>query len=392
MKQLFFIQCFVLLIATCLFGQKIQILTNHLGYDPSGPKNAVVQAFQGDKIDSYSIHSWNDDKLIESGKPIKTGKVDQWKNWVFWSIDFTSINTEGQYYIECKTNKGLVRSFPFKIKKNILERYTLSDVIFYFRGQHCLGLMNKADSKLTFVSNLTDTVDVHGGWHDATGDYGKHLSHLSFSTYFNPQQIPMVVYSLCKSHELLENRKEENFNQFKRRLIDEIIYGADYLVRVRNPKGSFYRTVSGRGPGKRPEDRIISPSMKKFTITKKKRDGIDSSNKYSDQRQNNIYDVGYRAGGGMAIASLAMAYRLNKSGDIDCKTYLKNAEEAFVYLEKYNTSLTNNNEENIVDDYCALTASTELFKATGKKEYKKAADKRAKSIINRLVSNDKYKN
>jgi len=392
MRKIILIQCLILFTVPHLFGQTIQILTNHLGYDPSGPKKAVVQAFQEDKVDSYSIRLWDDGKLITSGEPEKVGPVDQWKKWIYWTIDFTSINQEGKYYIECPTNKGLVRSFPFMIQQNILERHTISDVIFYFRGKRCVGLMDKADQKMTFLSGWKDTVDVHGGWHDASGDYGKHLSHLSFSTFFNPQQIPLVVYSLCKTYELLENRQNENFNQFKRRLIDEILYGADYLVRVKDPQGSFYRTISGRGPGKKPEDRRITPSMKKFTITKKKKDGIDSQNPNTVPKENNVYEVGYRAGGGIAIASLAMAYRLRTSGDFNYRTYLQSAEDAFDYLEKQNIALTNDGEENIVDDYCALAAATELYKATENPEYKIAADKRAGNLMNRLASWDKYKN
>ncbi len=392
MRKILLIQCLILFTVPHLFGQTIQILTNHLGYDPSGPKKAVVQALQEDKVDSYSIRLWDDGKLITSGEPEKAGPVDQWKKWVFWTIDFTSINQEGKYYIECQTNQGLVRSFPFMIQHNILERHTISDVIFYFRGKRCVGQMDKADRKMTFLTDRTDTVDVHGGWHDASGDYGKHLSHLSFSTFFNPQQIPLVVYSLCKTYELLENRKDENFNQFKRRLIDEILYGADYLVRMKNPGGSFYRTISGRGPGKKPEDRRITPSMKKFTVTKKKKDGIDSQNPNTVPNENTVYEVGYRAGGGIAIASLAMAYRLRTSGDFNYRTYLQSAEDVFNYLEKQNISLTNDGEENIVDDYCALAAATELFKATGKPEYKIAANKRAENLMNRLASWDKYKN
>ena len=392
MRKTLLIPCAILFCIAHLFGQKIQILTNHLGYDPSGPKKAVIQAFEGDNIDSYSIKLFDNGQLIASGEPEKTGPVDQWKKWVYWTVDFSSITKEGEYYIECQTNYGLIRSFPFLIQRNILERHTISNVIFYFRGQRCVGLMDKADRQMTFLSGRSDTVDVHGGWHDASGDYGKHLSHLSFSTFFNPQQIPLTLYSLCKTYKLLENREDDNFNQFKRRLIDEILHGADYLVRMNNPGGSFYRTISGRGPGKKPEDRRITPSMRKFTIKKTKKDGIDSLGKNPVQQKNNIFDVGYRAGGGIAIASLAMAYRLNVSGDFNYKTYLQSAEDAFSYLEKQNISLTNDGKENIVDDYCALAAATELYKATGKPEYKVAANKRAGNLINRLASWDKYKN
>jgi len=52
--------------------------------------------------------------------------------------------------------------------------------------------------------------------------------------------------------------------------------------------------------------------------------------------------------------------------------------------------MTNDGKENIVDDYCALLAATELYKATGSASYKEAADKRAKQLMNRLVESGKY--
>ncbi len=79
-------------------------------------------------------------------------------------------------------------------------------------------------------------VDVHGGWFDATGDYGKHLSHLSYSTYFNPQQISLTAWSLFESWRELERRSDPNFTQYKKRLQDEALFGADFLVRIKNPR------------------------------------------------------------------------------------------------------------------------------------------------------------
>ncbi|UCE08716.1 MAG: glycoside hydrolase family 9 protein, partial [bacterium] len=194
-----------------------------------------------------------------SGVPQKTGPVYKWKDWQFWNIEFTEVTEEGTYIIECSANNKPIRSFPFHIQNNLLERNTISNVIYYFKGQRCSGLLDKADRNMKFDGLEGKTVDVHGGWYDATGDYGKHLSHLTFSTYFNPQQTPLTVWSLFKSYEVLAERGDPNFTQYKRRLLDEAMYGADYLVRVKNPKGSFYRTVSGRGPKKAPEDRCISP-------------------------------------------------------------------------------------------------------------------------------------
>jgi hypothetical protein len=45
-----------------------------------------------------------------------------------------------------------------------------------------------------------------------------------------------------------------------------------------------------------------------------------------------------------------------------------------------------------VDDYCALIAATELYKATKKEIYKAAADKRAASLMARLTTEGSYAN
>ena len=391
MKNILLILCLTLSVSQ-VFGQKIKILTNQIGYEPGGIKEAVVEAYQGDEIENCFIRFYNDDKKAASLKPIKVGKIDQWKNWYFWTIDFSSVNQEGEYYIECETNKGIVQSFPFLIQKNILERHTISDVVSYFKEQRSTGQNEKADTKMTFAEGRNDTIDVHGGWQDATGDYGKHLSHLSFTNYFIPQQIPMVVYSLCKSYDMLNKRNDENFNQIKKRIVDEILYGADYLVRIKDPDGSFYRSISAPGPGKKPEDRRISPAMTGFGIKKSANDTIAPGDVANPVNKDLNYEVSFRGGGGVAIASLVMASQLNMFGDFTSETYLKTAEDAFEFLEYHNLEIVSDGKNNIIDDYCALVAATELFKATRKDIYKKAADMRAENLMGRLTSWEQYKN
>jgi hypothetical protein len=166
------------------------------------------------------------------------------------------------------------------------------------------------------------------------------------------------------------------------------MFGADFLVRMKTPEGSFYRTISGKGPEKKAEDRRIDPTMTGFSITKKASDGIDGSEEEEEMETLN-YEISYRAGAGLSIASLAIASTFNVSGDFKNTDYLKAAEDAFVYLEQHNAKLTNDGKENIVDDYCALMAATELYKATKEERYKKAADQRAASLKERLIQNDK---
>ena len=68
------------------------------------------------------------------------------------------------------------------------------------------------------------------------------------------------------------------------------------------------------------------------------------------------------------------------------------AEDGFAFLEKNNLTYVNDGKENIVDDYCALTAATELYKATHKGAYKQAADRRAHSLMSRLISDGPHQN
>ncbi len=357
----------VLLIALSphLFAEtKTLILTNHIGYEADRPKQAVILCGENDSFPSFSIKKSPLGETILTGKPNRTGSVQNWKEWYFWTISFDALQKEGEYYIECSSANEVIRSFPFQIRTNLLEKETISNVLYYFKGQRCSGAFDKADSHLPMNDTLRkEHVDVHGGWYDATGDYGKHLTHLSASTYFNPQQIPLTVWSLLKSLEQLEKRAEPNFKQYKRRMLDEALHGADFLVRMKIPDGSFYRTVQGRGPGKKAEDRYLLNEP-----------------------------VGYRSGAGMAIAALARASTLQASGEFDNRVYLHTAEDAFHYLEKHNAVLTNDKKENIVDDYCALIAATELFNATKKQEYKIVATKRAQSLMSRLTSDDRYRN
>lgn len=383
-----FVALFVF-VGVTLHAQSPRVITNHLGYEQTGPKHAVVQGMADDQVSTFKIIDYTSNKEIFSGNAVKVGTVPKWKDWYFWAVDFDAVATEGVYVVECATTKGVVRSFPFQIQKDLLERNTLSNVVYYFKGQRSSGLLDQADHHVKLEDTKT-TIDAHGGWFDATGDYGKHLSHLSFSTYFNPQQISLTVWSLLKTYAVLDSRNEIAFKQYKRKLLDEAMFGADYLVRVKNPKGSFYRSVSCPGPEKRPEDRLISKDNKGYAIkTADTKDNFNPGGVQNVQSQA-TYEVSYRSGGGLSIASLAMASAHKVSGEYSSAEYLRIAEEAFAFLEKNNIAYSNDGKENIVDDYCALMAATELFKATKKPEYKVAAARRAKNLSSRLITSGQY--
>ena len=367
-----------------------KILTNHLGYETTGPKHAVILGHATDRVSKCALKDDASDGNALEIMPKATGPVEKWKDWHFWTLDFDSFRTEGKYYLECQINGGSVRSFPFLLQTDLLERSTVFDVVYYFKEERSSGELDKADHHLPFEGAKPGTVDAHGGWWDATGDYGKHLSHLSFSTYFNPQQIPLAVYSLLKSYEQASRRGLQGFTRYKDHMLDEAMFGADYLLRVKVPEGSFYRSVSNGGVEQTARGRKIAGEMKQFGIESKPGQGAAGMIERADSDLE--YEVSFRSGGGMAVAALAMASTYPVSGEFKSDDYLRAAEDAFDFLEKTNLQLLNDGKENIVDDYCALAAATELYRATRREQYKQAADRRARNLMARQISAGGHQN
>jgi len=126
MKRRVLLATFVCLISAAQFAQaqSLRVLTNHLGYEPSGPKRAVVQGKEGDGVTTFTVREYTTNKEVFSGAALKTGPVRKWKNWHFWTVEFDGVTAEGVYVIECATSKGAIRSFPFMVRKNLLERHT----------------------------------------------------------------------------------------------------------------------------------------------------------------------------------------------------------------------------------------------------------------------------
>ncbi|TWV95142.1 glycoside hydrolase family 9 protein [Chitinophaga pinensis] len=372
-------------------AQSTKIVTNHIGYEFSKSKRAILVAESKVSVGNVELIDAASGRKVYTGKALYSGPVDQWKHWQFWTIDFSNYTTAGTYFLSTTVAGQSIRSYPFTIGKNVLEQATISDVVYYFKGQRCTGLMDQADHHLHLAGMPSDTIDAHGGWYDATGDYGKHLSHLSFSSYFNPQQVSLTVWSLLKTYEQLKSKPGTDYRQYIRRVLDEAMYGADYLVRLKAPDGSFYRSVSAPGPGKLAKDRTIRAEDKGYRIKQSKDQSFGSGSGTSTEMNNwRSYQSSYRSGAGLSIAALAIAATYDTSGEFSNKDYPKTAEDAFAFLEKENPLMTNDGKENIVDDYCALSAATELYKATHKDSYLQAAVKRATQLKDRLISSGKY--
>ena len=343
----------------------MQLLINHLGYEQFGHKQAVVQTATPTGIQYAEL------LCAQSRQPIlqlpleACGPVAQWHTGLTYTINFSALTECGNYLLRV----GDALSEPFAIAEGLLMTRTFSDVLHYFKSQRSGGKFDLADRTVPLLG--TDTkVDVSGGWYDASGDVSKYLSHLSFSNYFNPQQTPMVVWNMLTAFESLAD--EQAFADFSRlRLLEEALHGADFLVKMQSSKGYFYTTVFDKWSKQTEQREICSYAHQ-------------SGDKSDD------FQAGFRQGGGIAIAALAAASRLLHSPSVQhigypttsSHTYLTAAEQGYWHLVEHNQRYLDDGTENIIDEYCALLATVELFRATSNTDYlsqaRSWADKLAK--------------
>ncbi|WP_263354584.1 glycoside hydrolase family 9 protein [Acidicapsa acidisoli] len=367
---------------------QMRVLVDQVGYETTAPKVGLVVGTKQDHPTQFSLVDSDTGKTVLSSALKPSGEVYDWGGRVFWTADFSSWQKPGHYALQIPSNDGAISSCTFDIEENVLEHDTLSNIVFYFKGQRSSGLFDQADRHLTLPGTQNGSVDVHGGWYDATGDYGIHLSHQNPTSYFNPQQVPLVAWSLLKSYRLLEARQDDNFSEYERRMLDEGLYGADFLVRMKRPDGSFLESITAPGKDKLARDRVIGNPNWRTQIKTKSSDSTESINKADGPH---AYEASFRAGGGMAIAALALASTMPEDGDYKRQQYLKTAEEAFTFLNAHNQELLNDHIENILDDYCALVAVTELYGATHNHVYLEAADKRANHLMARLTTSGRWR-
>jgi len=103
------------------------------------------------------------------------------------------------------------------------------------------------------------------------------------------------------------------------------------------------------------------------------------------------YQCAFREGGGLAVAALARVSRWDRHGEFTSAQYLDAAKRAFAHLQKNNTRYDDDGRENIIDDYCALLAATELWIATGDETYQAEARRRATNLDARMTAQGYFK-
>ena len=347
-------------------GTAPTIFVNQVAYDLRGPKLALIQTDAA--VSSPATATVIDDATSAVRMTLTlsdAGRIDEWTPGKFYyTADFSALQKAGTYRIRAAIAGTEVTSDAFVVGESALARATIPSVVHYYFRQRATSPEEWAADSAVQVNDGSKRVDIRGGWADASGDVSKYFSHLAYANFLSPQQSPMVAWELADSYERIpalltaEGVKDD--------MQAEALWGADYLYRAMAPEGYFHMVVFSFF-SKNPNDRRIVGLL-------------------ADSKTNNRWQASFRSGGGMAIAALARISRWKKNGTyFTAQNYLHAAEKAYAHLLINNTAYDDDGKENIIDDYCALMASTELWIATDSALYRDEARKRMNNLAGRMT-------
>lgn len=191
---------FAFLIATITFTyatagkQDSWIRINQMGYFPESVKVAVFIS-NGNKnfTSDFKVKDAKSNKIVFKGKGIETN-ADRWGMTKALRLDFSQLQTMGEYYIESNEAKSPL----IKINKNVYNG-TADFVLKYMRQQRCgdnpyLNVScHQHDGFIVDYSELEgQKIDVRGGWHDASDclQYLTTSANATFQMLFAWQQTP----------------------------------------------------------------------------------------------------------------------------------------------------------------------------------------------------------
>lgn len=194
-------------------------LTNQVTYLDKLNKQVVFNANPGNY---YGVYNVLDDSLVYVGD-VSEGRLENDTNEWLYKGYFGDLNSNGEYYI--KSEFGYCsRNFIVSDGYNDLLNSALEAIYVQRCGHDTEGVLghpacHTAPSKV-FSYTKEEYIDTTGGWHDA-GDYGK------YGIVENK-----VIADLLFSYIYGDNKDEK--------LIDEIMFGLDYILKLQNEYGGVY--------------------------------------------------------------------------------------------------------------------------------------------------------
>jgi endoglucanase len=228
-------------------AQKIAVIASpQLGYNAPAnlipdTKYRVKRCYDHLTVFEANISPWND------------GAIHPQSGDKAWWFDFSSLSTNGNYYLYDSLNN--LRSYPFTISDCAYEEPIRHGLRTYFY-QRCgagkaapFAAPDWADAPACHVGNLQDNAcysiqnpvptsakDLHGGWHDA-GDYNKYVTFT-----YGPLMDLLRAFEENSALWGDENNIPESGNGVPD-LLDEVKYELDWLLRMQQANGAVLSVV-----------------------------------------------------------------------------------------------------------------------------------------------------
>lgn len=247
----------------------------------SDPQNGYNAALSFNPGTSYEVRDWYTDAIVH------TGNIQVWNSGAthtqsgdkVWWYDFSTLTTPGDYYIFDPINN--VGSYQFRICNSIyLEVLKQSLRMFYY--QRCgaaklsahtttawsdatchAGTTQDTDCRLYNNTNVSTSLNLSGGWHDA-GDYNKYVN-FTFST----MQDLLLAYRENPLAFGDDYNIPESGNSIPD-ILDEVKYELDWLLKMQQSNGSLLTVIGGGGttpPSTDTQQRKYGPASTSATFT-----------------------------------------------------------------------------------------------------------------------------
>jgi hypothetical protein len=315
-----------------------KIVFSHSGYQTGSSKTAVTSALTASSFDLLRVNdnALGDVVLRKSVENVRTRLGD------FQQMDFSEVNAPGRYVIRA----GSTITRPFTIGDDAWKSSIWKALNFFF-GERCgfaVPGSHDVDHLDWFATHDDQRITMAGGWHDA-GDLSQGVINTGEATY--------SMFALAE-------RLEHDDSALAARLIEEARWGLDWVMRVRFDGG--YRMA------------FASHNLWTNNV-------VGDADDRTREAKNNP-NANY-----ISAAAEAIAYRVLKEKDPALAARaLRIAEDdwkyAIVGVEGPSTRHTPAFAATRVElAGIGVTASVELFRATGKQQYADKAFELARVIV-----------
>ncbi|HEX6064224.1 MAG TPA: glycoside hydrolase family 9 protein [Longimicrobiales bacterium] len=313
---------------------------SHTGYQTGTSKTALASDLQDSTFSVISIED-NARGVVVLERPVRTVQT---RFGAFQQLDFSELNTPGQYVIRA----GSRTTRPFTIGADVWVG-TIWKTLNFFYGNRCgyaVPGSHDVDHLDWFATHGEQRIPMAGGWHDA-GDLSQGVINTGEATY--------AMFALA---EKLHARGDQP--ALLARVLEEAKWGLEWVLRVRFPGGY----------------RIGFASHNLWTNNK-----VGDADDRTREARNNP-NANY-----IAAAAEAIAYRVLKQSDPQlAQRALRIAEDdwshAIAGVEAPSTWHTPAFAATRLElAGIGITASLELYHATGQRKYAEKAVELARIIV-----------